>query len=148
MIEMSFKCLLGVFWPVLPRDVFRNSIKSLSWIIFTNIVNNFQLLTIVNYFCKKTSSQTFKWFLNMPWAIMFEAYLECSQKSMVESFCENSEELIAINYFYKKAPSQILNWVLNRLWAIYLRHIQNVVYGGVFLQIQLTTCYFPKTATS
>ena len=65
----------------------------------------------------------FKWFLNMPWAIMFEAYLEYSQKSMVESFCENSEQLIAINYFYKKAPSQILNWVLNRLWAIYLRHI-------------------------
>ena len=50
MIEMSFKCLLGVFWPVLPRDVFRNSIKSLLWIIFTNIVNNFQLFTI---FAKK-----------------------------------------------------------------------------------------------
>ena len=30
--EMSFKCLLDVpFWIVLPRDIFRNPIKSLRW---------------------------------------------------------------------------------------------------------------------
>ena len=33
--EMSLKYLLGVsFWTVLPRDIFRNSIKSLCWSIF------------------------------------------------------------------------------------------------------------------
>ena len=47
----------------------------------------------------------FKWVLNRPWEIMSEAYLECSQKSIVERFCENSEQLSVINYFCKKAPS-------------------------------------------
>ena len=42
MIEMSLKYILGVsFWTVLPRDVFRNSIKSLWWSIFKKIVNDF-----------------------------------------------------------------------------------------------------------
>ena len=29
--DMSFKCFLDVFWSVLPRDIFRNPIKSLWW---------------------------------------------------------------------------------------------------------------------
>ena len=32
----------------------------------------------------------FKWVLNRHWAIMSEEYLERSQKSMLEHFCENS----------------------------------------------------------
>ena len=32
----------------------------------------------------------FEWVLNKPRAIMSEAYLEQSQKYMVERFCENS----------------------------------------------------------
>ena len=40
-IEMSSKCLLDVFWPVLPRNIFRNPIKSLWWSIFAKIVNYF-----------------------------------------------------------------------------------------------------------
>ena len=43
--EMSFKCLLDVpLWIVLPRDVFRNPIKTEAY--FAKIVNNFQPLTI------------------------------------------------------------------------------------------------------
>ena len=45
--EMSFKYLLDVFWPVFPRDVFRNPMKGLyGGVIFANIVNDFQLLTV------------------------------------------------------------------------------------------------------
>ena len=85
--EMFFKCLLDVFWPVLPRDIFRNPIKSLWWSIFCKHSLQFSAF---NYFCKKAPSWMFKWFLNSPWAIMSEVYLEHSQKSMVERFSENS----------------------------------------------------------
>ena len=50
--EMSFKYLLYVFWTVLPRNVFRNPIKSLWWSIFAKIVKNFQPLTV---FLQKSS---------------------------------------------------------------------------------------------
>ena len=39
--EMSFKCVLDVFWTVLSIDVFRNPSKSLWWSIFAKIVNDF-----------------------------------------------------------------------------------------------------------
>ena len=42
--------------------------------------------------------------VNRHWA-MSEVYLENSEKSMVEHFCENSSQLLAVNYFCKKAPS-------------------------------------------
>ena len=35
---------------------------------------------------------------------MSEVYLKCSQKSMVECFRKNSEQLLAVNYFCKQAP--------------------------------------------
>ena len=47
---VSFKYLLDVFWPVLPRDIFRNLTKSLWWSNFCNPSNNFPPLTI---FAKK-----------------------------------------------------------------------------------------------
>ena len=88
MIEMSFKYLLDVpSWTVLPRDVFRNPIKSLRWGIFCEESQRF---LAVNYFCKRAPSQMFKWALNRLWATMSEAYLELSQMSMVEHFCKNS----------------------------------------------------------
>ena len=59
--EMSFKCVLDVFWTVLSIDVFRNPIKSLWWSIFAKIVNDFQPLAI---FAKKALSLMFKWVLN------------------------------------------------------------------------------------
>ena len=31
----------------------------------------------------------FEWFLNRLWVVKSEAYLEYSQKSIVEHFCEN-----------------------------------------------------------
>ena len=34
-----------------------------------------------------------------------EAYLERSRTSMMELFCENSQQLKVVNYFGKKAPS-------------------------------------------
>ena len=33
-----------------------------------------------------------------------EAYLESSQTSLMELFCENNKRLLALNYFHKKAP--------------------------------------------
>ena len=75
---MSFKCFLAI-----AKRLFRNPIKSLSCSIFSN------QFSAVNYFRKKAPSWIFKWVLNKPWAIMSEAYLEHSQKSMVECFCKN-----------------------------------------------------------
>ena len=40
-----------------------------------------------------------------------EVYLEPSQTSTMELFCENSWRLLAVNYFQKKAPSQMFDWV-------------------------------------
>ena len=54
--ETSFKCLLDVFCPVLPRDIFRNPIQA------------------VNYFPKKAPSSMFEWDLNRPWTIMSKVY--------------------------------------------------------------------------
>ena len=68
----------------------------------------------------------FEWVLNRLCTIMSEAYLECSQKSMVEHFCKNSLQLLPVNYFCKRAPSQIFNWNLNRLWAVYVKHISGL----------------------
>ena len=42
-----------------------------------------------------------------------ETYLELSQTSTMEIFCENSQQLKAINYFRKKSPSQMFHLVLN-----------------------------------
>ena len=38
------------------------------------------------------------------WQYRQELYLESSQKSMVDLFCKNSEQLFAVNFFCKKAP--------------------------------------------
>ena len=40
-----------------------------------------------------------------------EAYLEPSQTSTVELFCENSWRLVAINYFCTNAPSYVDVWL-------------------------------------
>ena len=54
MIEkISFKYFLDVFWPVLPRDLFRNPIKSLWW---SNFCKQSQRFSAVNYFYKKAPS--------------------------------------------------------------------------------------------
>ena len=46
MIEkISFKYFLDVFWPVLPRDLFKTQSKVYGGAIFANKVNNFQPLT-------------------------------------------------------------------------------------------------------
>ena len=42
-----------------------------------------------------------------------EAYLEPSQTSTTDVFCENSQRLLDVNYFRKKAPSSMLDWVLH-----------------------------------
>ena len=42
-----------------------------------------------------------------------KAYLEPSQTSMMQLFCENSKQLQTANYLFKKAPSQIFGWVQN-----------------------------------
>ena len=45
---------------------------------------------------------SFKWpYIRQKWQ---ELYLEPNQKSMVEIFCKNSEQLLAVNFFCKKAP--------------------------------------------
>ena len=74
---------------------------------------------------------------------MSEADLECSQKSMVECFCDNFQLL---TIFAKKIHQQILNWVLNSPKEIYLRRIQNLVKYIVqhFCKKKLMTCYFCK----
>ena len=43
-----------------------------------------------------------------------EPYLELNQKSMVELFCKNSDQLLVFNFFRKKAPPQMLNCVPKR----------------------------------
>ena len=48
---------------------------------------DFQLLTVTG---KNAPSYMFQWVLNRPWSIMSQAYLERSQKSVVEHFYENS----------------------------------------------------------
>ena len=54
MIEkISFKYFLDVFWPVLPRDLFKNPIKSLWW---SNFCKQSQRFSAVNYFYKKAPS--------------------------------------------------------------------------------------------
>ena len=40
-----------------------------------------------------------------------EAYLELSQTSMMELFCENSWRLVAINHFCKNAPLYVDVWL-------------------------------------
>ena len=90
---------------------------------FAKIVNDFQPLTIF----EKSSIIDVRLISKETLDIMSEAYLECSQKSKVECFCKNGEQLLAVNYFCKKAPSQIFHWVLNRLQKICLRRIQNLV---------------------
>ena len=57
--------------------------RSYGWAYIANIVNDFQPLTI-------SAEKDVRWVLNRPWAIMSEAYLECSQKAIVDHFCENS----------------------------------------------------------
>ena len=50
---MSFKCLLDIFWTVLPREAFRNPTKILWWSTFCKDIKRF---LAVNYFCKKAPS--------------------------------------------------------------------------------------------
>ena len=45
--------------------------------------------------------------------IFSEMYLEPTQKSTMDLFCENIYRLKNVHYFRKKAPSKIFEWVLN-----------------------------------
>ena len=79
---MSFRCLLA---SIARRHIQKPNQKPMVKQFLQTQLTSFKLLAI----CKKAASLMFKWVLNRPWA-MFEVYLEHSQKSMVESFCENS----------------------------------------------------------
>ena len=50
---MSFKCLLDIFWTVLPREAFGNPTKGLWWSTFCKDIKRF---LAVDYFCKKAPS--------------------------------------------------------------------------------------------
>ena len=81
---MSFKCYLDI---IAKRCILATQLKVYDEAFFAKIVNDFQPLTT---FAKKASSQMFEWVQNRLCAMMSEAYLESSQKSMVEPFCKNS----------------------------------------------------------
>ena len=85
--EMSFKCLLDCFRQYCQEMYLEPKSKVYSEVFFAKIIKYFQLLTI---FAKEAPSQVFEEALNRLWAIMSDAYLEQSQKFMVECFCENS----------------------------------------------------------
>ena len=86
------RCLLNVFQIAFGQychcqeTYLETHLKVYGGAFIANIVNDFQLLTI---FATKVPSQMFKWVLNRPWTIISEAYLECSQKYIVEHFCKN-----------------------------------------------------------
>ena len=60
--EMSFKCLLDIFWTVLPKDVFRNPIKSLWWSFFCKDIKQF-LAVQLTIFEKNLHHRCFSGFL-------------------------------------------------------------------------------------
>ena len=45
------------------------------------------------------------------WQYCQESYLEPNQKSMVECFCKNNNQILVVNNFRQKAPSQMFDWV-------------------------------------
>ena len=131
--EMSFKCLLDVFWPMLPREVFRNPIKSLWWSNFCEHSNDFQPLIILQ---KKAPSQMFRWVLNRPWQ-----YLRHIQDAVK-------------NLWWSVFVKIVNNFQLLTIFAKILHHRQTVgniseLYLGCIKSVmersykkQLTTCYF------
>ena len=71
----------------------------------------------------------FKWDLNRLWAIMSKAYLERSQKSMVQRFCEKVNNFQPLTTFTKKLHLRYASVSISLWWSVLTKIVNDLLFS-------------------
>ena len=65
--------------------------------------------------------------------------LEHSRTSIIERFCENSQQLLVVHYLSKDASSQMFDWVLNTPLTLKFRVLRTLLISNFSLNMGIQT---------